>query len=104
MTQSDLNAFLTNASALPRSTTIVRENGLRCLLLHLKAGEEIPEHRARGAITVHCLRGEIRFSAGEEELVLRSGLLISLTADSPHALVAQQESVLLVTMSEPLQG
>jgi quercetin dioxygenase-like cupin family protein len=101
MNHCDLNALL--ASALPRSATILRENGLRCLMLHLNAGEEIPSHRARGAITVHCLRGEVRFCAGEEEFLLRAGLLISLSQDSPHSLSALQESVLLVTMSEPVQ-
>ncbi len=103
MNPTDLNAFLADPSALPRSTTILRENGLRCLVLHLKAGEQIPEHQARGAISVHCLQGEVRFSAGEEKVELRAGLLITLASGLPHALVAQQESVLLVTMSEPVQ-
>ncbi len=104
MNQSDLNTLLADTSALPRSTIILRENGLRCLVLHLKAGEELREHSAPGAISVHCLRGEVRFSAGEDKLDLRAGVLITLTAGAPHAVVAQEESVLLVTMSEPVQA
>ncbi len=103
MHQFDLNALLSDFSSSPRSTTILRANGLRCLLLHLKTGEEIPEHQARGAITVHCLNGDVRFSAGEDIVQLRPGLLIGLDPASPHALVAQEESLLLVTISEPLQ-
>lgn len=104
MNQNDLNTLLADPSALPRSTTILRENGLRCLVLHLKTGEQIPEHQARGPISVHCLRGEVRFSVGEEHVDLRPGLLITVPASAPHALVANAESVLLVTMAEPAQA
>ncbi len=103
MKQSDLNILLADTSALPRSTTILHEDGLRCLVLHLKAGEGIPEHQARGAITVQCLRGEVRFSAGDEASDLHSGLVISLPGGTPHSLIASEESVLLVTMAEPAQ-
>jgi quercetin dioxygenase-like cupin family protein len=102
MTQYDLNHLLNDPSALPRSTTLLRENGLRCLLLHLKTGEQIPEHQARGAITVHCLQGEVQFSAGAQMADLRAGMLVSLAAGDPHALAARQESLLLVTLSEPV--
>jgi quercetin dioxygenase-like cupin family protein len=100
MNQYDLNVPFTDPSALPRSTTVLRENGLRCLLLHLKTGEEIPEHQARGAITVHCLQGEVQFSAGAQVVDLRTGMLVSLAAGDLHALAARQESLLLVTLSE----
>lgn len=102
MSHIDLNALLADASALPRSTTLVRENGLRCILLHLKPGENIPEHQARGPISVHCLGGEVQFSAGEERTDLRAGLLITLKAGLPHALTAREDSLLLVTLSEPV--
>lgn len=103
MNQSNLNELLANAATLPRSTMLLREDGLRCLLLHLKAGEEIPKHQARGAISVHCLQGETSFSAGEETTELQPGRLITLPPGIPHALTARTESLLLVTLSEPPQ-
>lgn len=85
---------------LPRSTTIFRQDGLRGLLLYLKADEAIPEHHTRGAISVQCLQGDVRFSTGGEACDLQAGLLLSLAAGAPHALQARQDSLLLVTIAE----
>jgi hypothetical protein len=59
MNQADLHAFLDSKIALPRATTLLREGGLRAVLFHLKAGEELPEHQRRGAITIQCFERAI---------------------------------------------
>ena len=104
MTQTDLQPFISDSARLGRTTTLSRENGLRTLLLHLNAGEQIPEHRTRGAITVYCVKGQASFVTGDERVELKPALLISLAPDMPHSLIAQQETLLLVTISEPLQS
>lgn len=101
MTRIDLNSHLTNIASLPRSTTVLRENGLRCLLLHLKPGEEIPEHQAPGAITVHCLTGQASFVANTDRVELVPHALITVSAGTPHSVSAREESLLLVTVAEP---
>jgi quercetin dioxygenase-like cupin family protein len=101
MTRIDLQSHLTNIAALPRSTTILREDGLRCLLLHLKPGEEIPEHQTRGAITVHCLTGRASFVANSDPVELAPLSLITVPAGTPHSVNAREESLLLVTVAEP---
>jgi quercetin dioxygenase-like cupin family protein len=103
MRQMDLNAFLSHTDGLPRATTLFQESGLRGLLLHLKAGEQIPEHQTRGAITVHCLQGEATFWSGEEQATLKPASLISLAPAAPHRVVAQGDTLLLVTMWEPIR-
>lgn len=100
MNQTDLRPFLSDPAALPRTTTVLRENGLRVVLFHLKAGEEIPEHQTRGAITVHCLKGEAVFRNAAESIELTDALLISLPPGSPHSVAARQDTLLLVTVSE----
>ncbi len=102
MNHSDLGRFFANTAGLPRSTTLTRETGLRTLLLHLNEGEEIPEHRTPGAITVHCLKGAAVFSSGGESVGLLPGLLVSLPPSAPHRVAARQETLLLVTMREPV--
>jgi quercetin dioxygenase-like cupin family protein len=102
MKQLDLRPFLADGSPQPKAATLLRESGLRVLLLHLEDGEEIPEHQTSGAITVHCLKGNVSFVAGAEKLDLNSGVLVSLPPGSPHSLVANGTSVLLVTVSEQL--
>ena len=100
MNQTDLGAFLSEGADLPRTTTLLRETGLRTLLLHLKRGETVPQHQTRGAITVHCLRGEARFFAGDQPVKLTPALLISLPPATPHSVTADQDTLLLVTVSE----
>ena len=102
MTHADLHSFLSDTAGLGRTTMLFRENGLRTLLLHLKAGEQIPEHQNRGAITVHCLKGEAIFLSGDERAELRPDLLLSLAPGMPHSVAAQQDTLLLVTISEQI--
>ncbi len=102
MSQADLQTFLSDEAGLPRTTTLFRESGLRTLLLHLNAGEQIPEHQTRGAILVHCLQGNGVFSIPGERIELRPGLLISLPPATPHSVTAKQGTLLLVTLSEQM--
>jgi quercetin dioxygenase-like cupin family protein len=101
MKQADLRTFQDQTPALPRSTTLFHEAGLRTLILHLNPGESIPEHHTRGAILVHCVGGQGTFSAGEETMELRPGIVISVPPSAPHAVAAaEHELLILVTVSE----
>jgi quercetin dioxygenase-like cupin family protein len=104
MKHTDLQAYQIDTTALPRSTALFHEPGLRGLLLHLKAGEELPEHSTPGAITVQCVKGEVVFASGEEQNTLTPGSLISLAAGAPHRASAQQDSLLLVTIREEIRN
>ena len=104
MNHTDLQRFLSDPAALGRTTTLFRENGLRILLLHLKPGEQIPEHQTRGAITVHCVQGEATFSIGEESVVLKPASLIGVPPVAPHSVIARQDTFLLVTLWEQVQS
>lgn len=98
MTWTDLD----NLRANTRTTPLFHESGLRTLLLHLNAGENMPEHQTRGAILVHCLTGQGVFAAGAERTELRPGILISVPPSEPHSVTAaaDQELLLLVAISE----
>ena len=100
MNQVDLSRYVSDFESLPRATTLLREEGLRCFLLHLKASEEMPEHKTRGAITVQCLQGLVLFTEGEDRAELVPGAVISVRGGSPHSVLARSNSLLLVTVSE----
>ncbi len=102
MTSADLENLRANTAAFPRTTPLFREPGLRTMLLHLNAGENIPEHQTKGAILVHCLAGHGVFIAGEERKDLRPGVLISVPPSAPHSVTAAagEELLLLVAISE----
>lgn len=103
MKHADLNSFLSDTATLVRTTTLFHEAGLRGLLLHLNAGEQIPEHQTRGAIAVHCLKGEAAFYCGDEHVTLRPASLVSLPPAAAHSLTARQDTLLLVTIREQMR-
>lgn len=107
MIHVDLHDFLGHESAaLPRTTTLFRESGLRTMLLHLKPGERIPEHQTRGALLVQCVAGRGSFFITTDRLDLRPGLLISVPPAVPHSVVAADDEgmSLLVAVSEETQA
>jgi quercetin dioxygenase-like cupin family protein len=102
MTWADLEKFRDNTAAFPRTTSLFREPGLRTILLHLNAGENMPEHQTRGAILVHCIAGRGVFAAGGDRTELRPGILVSVPPAAPHSVTAAagEELLLLVAISE----
>jgi quercetin dioxygenase-like cupin family protein len=66
--------------------------------LVVPAGKVIPEHRATGVITVHCLEGVVDFSAGGVTRRLGTGQLLHPTAGTPHSLRGVEDASVLVTI------
>jgi quercetin dioxygenase-like cupin family protein len=104
MNTADISPFLPDFSRLPRTTKLMRGEGIFVFLLHLKAEEEMPEHQVRGPITVHCLHGRALFVTGEDNLDLLPGTLVSLPGGAPHRLIARTASLLLVSVCEQVTG
>ncbi len=100
MNHADLGPFLHDATELPRSTQLLREAGLRTILLHLKPGEQIPEHQTRGALTIYCLKGKSALIAGAERVEVAAAFLVSLPPGAPHSVIAEQDTLLLLTLSD----
>ena len=67
-------------SALNRATPLLRDAGIRTLLLHLRAGEEMPEHKVKGPISVQCLKGSVLFRTATDEADATAGSLLTLPA------------------------
>lgn len=67
-------------------------------------GQELPDHKAAHPITVHCLRGRLLFSCGEEEVELVPGVVCHLPAYAVHRVDCPADgetAVLLLTMLTP---
>ena len=78
-------------------SSLAKTKMLEVRRLTLPKGREIPTHHARGEITVHCLQGQIAFTASGTTRELRAGQLIVLGAGEPHSLVGLEDSTALVT-------
>ena len=81
--------------------TLVKYDGLRILLIALKAGSRIPEHHAEGQISIQTVRGHIQVRAQGRSFELRSGGLLALDQGLPHGVEALEESALLLTIAWP---
>ena len=81
-----------------KTSAILKSEQLELVRLVLPAGRGLKEHRAPGEITVQCLEGRIEFTSPAGLRVLKSGDLIHLRANEPHALQATVDSSALVTL------
>src|SRR5215831_13820672 len=100
MNHVELGPYLADFSALNRATALLRDAGIRTFLLHLRAGEEMPEHKVKGPISVQCLEGSVLFRTATGEAELTAGSLLTLPAEVPHRLIARPNSLMLVTVFE----
>ncbi|GAA4018928.1 hypothetical protein GCM10022631_35120 [Deinococcus rubellus] len=82
------------------SLTLVRDPGFTLLLMVLKAGTGLPEHTAPGPISVLVLDGRAAFTAQGTQLDLGPHELVTLPAHVSHAVMALEDSALLITIAE----
>ena len=79
--------------------TLLKTETMSVTRITLAAGAEIAEHRARGAITVHVLAGDVRFSAGGDDHELGPGRLLYLEPGVPHRVSSRGGGSFLLTVA-----
>lgn len=77
---------------------IVKTPEMELARLVFQAGSEFPDHSVSGPIVVHCVKGEIEFTAMGETKALKPGQLLYLMPDERHALRAITDAVVLLTI------
>ena len=80
------------------SKVVQREEGLNVTVFGFDAGQELTEHRAARAAVVQVLTGRLRFTADGEELDAGPGFWLHMAPDTPHALVATEPTVMVLTL------
>jgi quercetin dioxygenase-like cupin family protein len=81
-----------------RAETLIKSDGLRVVLVTLRAGVALHEHTAPGPITIQAVRGRFTVTIGEEERTLASGDLIAIAAKVRHAVRADDGGAFLLTI------
>lgn len=84
--------------ATEQTTTLIKTSAFEVIRLVLPAGKVIAPHSVPGEVIVQCIEGRVAFQSGGEELELTSGTLIYLAASEQHAVKAEEDSSLLVTI------
>ena len=77
--------------------SLVKNDALNVLLMVLKQGARLAEHRTKGPIAVQVISGLIRFSAKGESVELSAGSIAALDREVVHEVEALDESIVLLT-------
>jgi quercetin dioxygenase-like cupin family protein len=94
-----------NASATVRvqdgavvSKVIHRDERLDVTVFGFGAGEGLTEHRASRPAIVHVLSGRLRVFADGQDYDARPGFWLHMTAGTPHAMTAEEPTLMLLTL------
>lgn len=79
--------------------TLVKEPDFRIVLIALRAGGRMEQHRAAGRISIQTLTGHVRLRLPGAIVDLPIGRLMSLERDIPHDVEALEESAFLLTIA-----
>ncbi|MGA7986936.1 MAG: cupin domain-containing protein [Candidatus Dormiibacterota bacterium] len=78
--------------------TIAKQPGVRVVLIALKPGGHMHEHKADSAITVQGIDGHVAFTVDDRTIELSPGRLLTVAAGMPHHLTGIDESAVLLTI------
>jgi quercetin dioxygenase-like cupin family protein len=79
--------------------TLVKQANLQIVLIVLKPGARLAEHRAQGAVSIQGITGAPRVQVGAESVVLSPGHLLALAPGTLHDVEADVESAFLLTLA-----
>ena len=81
-----------------RQETLYRHGGYTIALFAFDRFTGLSEHKANGIVNMHVLRGCMKITAAEQVHELRAGQMLILTPGMAHAVAAEEEGEMLVTV------
>jgi len=85
------------------SRTLLRTENTRVVLFGFAEGQELTEHTSTQHATIQVLSGEGEFSLAGKPHNLKSGDLLYMPPNLPHAVKATSEFSMLLTLSKPVE-
>lgn len=80
------------------SKVIHRDDHVNVTVFGFDAGQELTEHRAARAAIVQVVSGRMRFTVDDHEFDAGPGFWLHMAPDAPHALVATEPTIMLLTL------
>lgn len=81
--------------------TLLKYPDLRVVLMALKQGTTLGEHKTRGRLSIHTLEGHVLLKLESQVVDLPAGCLLGLGPSVPHDVEALEPSVILLTVAWP---
>jgi quercetin dioxygenase-like cupin family protein len=83
------------------SKTLVKHSDFRIVLMFMKAGTMMQEHKTDARISIHALSGRLLIKLDSQTVELPAGHLLVLEKGLSHDVKAIEESVFLLSISWP---
>lgn len=83
------------------SRTLLRTAGSRVVLFGFAEGQELTEHTSTQHALIQILSGECEFSLAGKPRTLKAGDLLYMPPDLPHAVKANSQFSMLLTLWKP---
>jgi len=96
---ADLKREPTWRTARRNAVTLLKQSGLRVVLVALQSGGEVASHQTDSPVTVQALEGRVGVRLEADERVLTVGQLLTLRPGLTHAVRALSESAFLLTLA-----
>ena len=97
----DITSAVDIQSGAVVSKVVHRDEGINVTVFGFDAGQELTEHQAARAAVVQVISGRLRFTADGEELDAGPGFWLHMAPNTPHALVATEPTIMLLTLLRP---
>jgi len=80
------------------SKTVYADDRVKAVTMALDTGQELSEHTAAVPAIVHLLSGKATLTLGSDTHVVEAGAWLHMPAKTPHSVLAQKPTVLLLLL------
>lgn len=80
------------------AVTLQKNSNLRIVLISLRKGSSLQEHKVDGPITLFVLSGKMSFLAGKKTVKVKTNGLIVLEKTIPHDVKALEDTTFILTI------
>jgi len=94
----DLGSAVTVQAGAVVSKVVHVDDLLNVTVFAFDSGQALSEHRAARAAIVQVVSGRLRFTVDGDELDAGPGFWLHMAPDAPHALVATEPTIMLLTL------
>jgi quercetin dioxygenase-like cupin family protein len=82
-----------------KANALVKTEDFEAIRMEIPKGHEVcRDHKVDGSITVHCIKGQIAFTADSETRSVPEGHWLFLPGGIRHTIVGSEDSLVLLTI------